>query len=178
MENIKKLFFEETLRRWHFEQIRKESNLSRERVNHFLKQLQKQGLIKRIKLRRKMPYHIANKDNPLFRVQKRLYGLQILADSGLFTQLASCKNIKTAILFGSFSRGDWSKSSDIDLFIYGDDSEFDKSKFESILKREIQVFSFKEPKKVKELDSKLIPNILKGVTLTESIEPFKVSINA
>lgn len=178
-EIIKAIFFNHTLQRWHFESIIKETKMSRERVNYFLKQLIKEGFIKRIKPRGKMPYYIANRESPKFRTEKRLFGLNLIERSGLFEHLNSLKNIKTVILFGSFARGDWSKSSDIDLFLYGDDQEFDKGNFEKKINREIQLFSYKDPGKIKrELDPKLIPNIVKGFNIKENIEPFEVMINA
>ena|SRR3989344_6016612 len=176
MEKLKSLFYEQSLRRWHFKDLIEESGLSRERVNYYLNQLKKEKFIQRIKVKAKMPYYSANIHSPAFRTGKRLYGLQILAESGLLAHLASCKGIKTAILFGSFARGDWNKSSDIDLFVYGDDNEFNQGFFEKKLGREIQVFSYDQPSKIKELDPSLIPNILKGISLTDSIEPFKIGI--
>ena len=135
-EKIKALFFAETLRRKHFEDIVKESEVSRERINHFLKKLIKEKFILRIKPKGKMPYYIANRDFPKFRSEKRIYGLKLLEQIGLFDHINSLKDIKTAILFGSFSRGDWNKSSDIDLFIYGDVKYFEKGKLETKIKRE------------------------------------------
>ena len=178
-EKIKTLFFNETLKRWHFEELVKETGISRERVNYFLKELLEEGFIKKVKQKGKMPYYLANRESIKFRNEKRLYGLSILSKSGLFEHISKLKKIKTAILFGSFSRGDWSKSSDIDLFIYGDDKDFAEGEFEIKLDKEIQTFSYKDPKKIKkELDSKLIPNIIKGFYIKESLEPFKVDINA
>ena len=173
MKEIKQMFFNDTLRRWYFEDIIKESKISRERVNYFLKQLLKEDLIKRIKPRDKRPYYLANRDSSKFRNEKKLYGLNLLNKSGLFEHLNDIKKIKTAIIFGSFSRGDWGKSSDIDLFLYGDDNEFNQTEFEKKLKREIQIF-----KDLKRLDPKVIPNIVKGFYIKQSIEPFKVDINA
>ncbi|MEK6905355.1 MAG: nucleotidyltransferase domain-containing protein, partial [Nanoarchaeota archaeon] len=109
----------------------------------------------------------------------KLYGLRMLEESGLFENLNSCKGIKTAILFGSFARGDWSKSSDIDLFIYGDDTEFSKKAYEKNLHREIQVFAYQNKNEIKRtLDPAVIPNIVKGFHITENIEPFEVNIYA
>ena len=87
--------------------------------------------------------------------------------------------IKSAFIFGSFSRGDFNKSSDIDLFIFGDDKDFDKARFESKLGKEIQLFSYDNVKKLrKELDKKVIVNIFKGFNIKENIEPFRVELNA
>ena len=178
-EKIKELFFNDALRRWHFEALLRESGLSRERVNHFLKELLKEKLILRVKKKGKMPYYLANRDSAKFRSEKRLYGLTILEQSGLFENLTSHKGIKTAILFGSFARGDWSKSSDIDLFIYGNDTEFEKGVYETRLHRDIQVFAYQNTKMLKkDLDPTVIPNIAKGFFVTGSIEPFEVKIHA
>lgn len=178
-EKLKELFFNDTLRRWHFETLLKESRISRERVNHFLKELIKEKIIVRIKKKGKMPYYLANIDSAKFRSEKRLYGLNLLEKSGLFEDINNCKDIKTAILFGSFARGDWSKSSDIDLFIYGEDKDFNKGLFETKLHRDIQVFKYEDKKTLKmNLDPAVIPNIAKGFFITEGIEPFEVKVHA
>lgn len=176
---MKELFFRESLRRWHFEDLLRESGLSRERVSHFLKIFVKERFIKRIKPRGKMPFYIANRESAHFRAEKKLFGFKLLESSGLIEHLNSLEGVKTAIVFGSFARGDWNKSSDVDLFTFGNVTEFDKGLFERKLKREIQLFSFEHAADVKkELDSKLVPNIVSGINIKESLEPFEVSIRA
>lgn len=178
MNSLSALFFEHTLRRWHFEDLVRESKLSRERVNHFLKELLKTKLVKRVKPRNKQPYYLANHLLPKFRFEKRFYGLKFLEESGLFEHLATCSEIKTAILFGSFSRGDWGRSSDIDLFIYGQDTQFNRGKFERSLNREIQLFSYPTLEKAKTfLEPKVLVNIAKGFYITEKEFPFEVKIH-
>lgn len=178
-DKLKALFFHNTLRRWHFKAILQESEISRERINYFLKELLKEGFILRVKDKGKMPYYLVNNDSAKFRSEKRLYGLKLLEQSGLFEDLNLCKNIKTAILFGSFARGDWDKSSDIDIFIYGDDKDFNKGLYENKLRRELHLFTYKNKKTLKKsLDQTVIPNIAKGFFITDSIEPFEVSIHA
>jgi predicted nucleotidyltransferase len=177
MEQIKALFFNNTLKRWYFKEIIDQSGMSRERVNHYLKILLKEKFIIRTKPKQKMPYYTANIDLDQFRMEKRFYGLNMLKE--LFEQIQKNPKIKTAILFGSFCRGNWDKSSDIDIFIYGDTTELDKAKLETKLKHEIQLFTYKTPQEIKrELDPKVIDNILKGFNIKENIEPFKVEINA
>jgi DNA-binding Lrp family transcriptional regulator len=176
-ENVKTFFFEATLKRWSFTELVKESGISRERVNYYLKKLMKEKFIRRIKPKQKMPYYITNRETSKFRFEKRMYGLTLLEQSGLFEHLSSLKEIKTAILFGSFARGDWNQSSDVDIFIYGDDKNFAKGEFEHKIKREIQVFSYKNSKEIKkELDAALIPTIAQGFNIKESLEPFEVSL--
>jgi predicted nucleotidyltransferase len=169
---LKSLFFLHSLRRWHFEDLVKESGMSRERVHFFLKELQNEGFITRVKPRGKMPYYVANVEEAGFRNQKKLHGLSLLQESGLFDHLNLCGGIKTAILFGSFARGDWGTSSDVDLFLYGDDVEFDKERFEEVLGREIQVFSDGTT-----LDPHILPNIVSGFRIVEKESPFEVRIH-
>lgn len=178
MERLKEFFFNESLRRWHFEALLRETSMSRERLNYFLKKLAKNELIKRVKPKGKMPYYVANRESLKFRLEKRLLGIKALTSSGLLEHISSIDEVKTAIVFGSFARGDWSKSSDIDLFLYGNSEYFEKGKFESILRRDIQLFSYDDYKKIrKELDPKLIPNIINGFNVKGSLEPFEVIVN-
>ena len=177
IEKIKAFFFHEALRKWSFRDLIQESKISRERVNHYLRELIREKFVRRVKLRGKMPYYIANRNSSKFRFEKQLHGLILLEQSGLFEHLNSLKEIKTAILFGSFARGDWGKSSDIDLFIYGDDKNFIKGKFEHKIKREIQLFSYQNLTEIKkELNPKLFLNIVQGFNIKESLEPFEVSL--
>ncbi len=176
MEKIKIMFFNEPSRHWHFKDILSESKMSRERVNYFLKELAKEGLIVRVKPRGKMPYYTANMESLKFSYEKKIYGLKVLQD--LFEHVNCVEGIRTAILFGSFARGDWGKSSDIDLFIYGDAKGFEKGRLETRLGREIQLFYYDDPNKMrKELDPKLIPNIASGFSIKGSLEPFEVVLN-
>lgn len=176
---MKELFFRESLRQWHFEDLKRESGLSRERIAHFLKVFVKERVIKRTKPRGKMPFYISNRENAHFRAEKKLFGLQMLENSGLIEHLSNLKCVKTAIIFGSFARGDWNKSSDVDLFVFGDSDAFEKGVFEQKLQREIQLFSFDNVTDMKhELDPNLLSNIVKGFNVKESLEPFEVSIRA
>ena len=179
MNPLLRLFFEQTLRHWHFEDLLKASEMSRERLHFYLKQLLRENVVRRIKPRGKMPYYLARYESPEFRLQKRLYGLQLLEQSGLFAHVLTISGIKTALLFGSFARGDWDQSSDVDLFLYGDSSSFRKGFFETKLKRELQIFSFQQANDVKKnLDPALVKNIITGFNIKGNVEPFEVKIHA
>lgn len=176
---LKPLFFHSSLQHWHFKDLIKESKLSRERVNFYLKELLKEKLIFREKPLKKQPYYCAKNQSPSFRLEKRIYGLSLLEESGLFEHFLSSPKIKTAILFGSFARGDWGKSSDVDLFIYGQDKGFNKGEIELKLHRELQVFGFKSAKEMKKkVSSELLANIAKGFNIKGTLEPLEVSIHA
>ena len=178
MEKLKSLFFEETLKNWHFNEIVRQSCMSRERVNHYLNELLKIGFLKYVKPSNRMPYYTANRESEQFRFEKKMYGINLLHETGFFKYINSMPNIKTAIIFGSFSRGDFGKSSDVDLFVFGNTDGFEMVKFEGLIKKEIHLINYNNVKLLKkELDPALIPNIIKGFNIKDCLEPFEVEIN-
>lgn len=176
-DRIKYLFFEGSAGPWHFENIVKRAKLSRERAHYYLKELVKESHIRRVKPKGEMPYYIAIYDSEKFKNEKRICGLTMLQKSGLFAHICENKEIKSAILFGSFASGYWHKDSDIDLFIYGKADNFEKGKYELILGREIQVFCYDDKDKMKkELSPGLLPNIASGFKIKGNLEPFLVNV--
>lgn len=162
---------------WHFEELHKAARISKPQLSNWLQKLAKEGLVKKVKPRGKMPYYIAMEQNPDFRYLKRLYAIQLLTDCGFLSHLASLKGVKVAILFGSFSRYDWYDHSDIDVFIFGDDQAFEQGKFELKLRREIQVHTAKNQSDLQRME-KLLPYIIAGDFIKGSIEELGVEVHA
>lgn len=162
---------------WHFEDIVKQAKISRSRLSGWLKKLEKEHIIKKIKIKGKMPYYIQDIQSANFKNKKRIFALEMLQESGLLNHIVSLKKAKVAILFGSFSRYDWYKDSDIDIFIYGEDDEFEQGKYEIKLKREIQVHTAKNRKDLKKIEN-LLPYIISGNILKGSIQDLGVDIRA
>ncbi len=177
-EHIKALFFNYNTKHWHFEALVEESGLSRAQTNAWLKRLVNEGMIKRVKPKEKMPYYTACYDAPAFLMQKRLYAYKLFEVSGFLEHLMQLKKAKTIIIFGSFARSDWHNESDIDLFIYGNANDFEKGYYEKKLKREIQVFHYQNKQTIKRLEPTVIPNILAGIHVKGTIEPFEVRASA
>ncbi len=175
-DSILELFYNSS-KHWHFEEIMEHANISRPQLAKWLRTLENEGIIKRIKPKGKMPYYVHDFHNPKFSVRKRLYAQQKLALSGLLDHLASLDKAKVVILFGSFSRWDWYKDSDIDIFIYGSDDEFKQGKFELKLHRDIQVHIAKDKNDLKRMD-KMMPYIVSGNFIKGSIDDLGVEISA
>ncbi len=162
---------------WHFEGLRKAAAISKPQLSLWLKRYEKQGLIRKIKPKGKMPYYVPMQENPYYQAKKRLYAMKLLTDSGLLSHLANLKSARVVILFGSFSRWDWYKDSDIDIFIYGSDSDFEKRKYELKLQKEIQLHTARDGNDLKRID-KIIPYIIAGDFVKGSIEDLGVKIEA
>lgn len=164
---IKELFYNYPTKEWHFEQLIKESRLSRAQTNAWVKKLKNTNLIKKIKLKGKMPFYIANYEHPNYQNSKRLYALNQLHESGLLNYLSSFP--ATVIIFGSFSRWDWYQNSDIDIFLYGNTKDIYVGKFKSKLNRKIQIFSGQNQQDLKKMGPALLKNIIKGTTIKGNI---------
>ena len=162
---------------WHFEELHKATLISKPQLSYWLKRYEKGGIIKKIKPRGKMPYYVLMQDNPDYKNKKRLYAMKLLTESGLLSHLSTLKGARVVILFGSFSRWDWYKDSDIDIFIYGSDDDFEQGKYELKLNREIQVHIAKDKTGLKRID-KMIPYIIAGDFIKGSIQDLGVKIEA
>ncbi|MBI2176608.1 nucleotidyltransferase domain-containing protein [Candidatus Woesearchaeota archaeon] len=162
-ESILQLILESSpLKEWHFGEIVAESKVSRAVANKWLKKYVKEGLLKRVKTQGRFPYITAGGNNPVYQSRKRLYALEMLHKSRLMQQLISLKSAKTVVIFGSIARGDWYKSSDIDIFIYGRAEGLNKGLYESRLKRSIEIHEFESRKELKEVKTGLLTNVLNG----------------
>ncbi|MBI2666185.1 nucleotidyltransferase domain-containing protein [Candidatus Woesearchaeota archaeon] len=176
-DNILELFFNYPTREWHFEEILKETHLSRSKTAPWLKKLTEEKIIQRVKEKGKMPYYVGKHASPAYQQKKRLFSYKALYASGLLNHLASLKKIKTAIIFGSFSRSDWHKKSDIDLFLYGDPEGLHIAKYELSLHKDIQPFICKTSEEIEKLGEKLLKNIIKGNIIKGNIDFVEVKFH-
>jgi hypothetical protein len=172
------LFFNSPTREWHFEEILKEAKIARSRAVLWLEKFVREGLVRRVKERYRMPYYVGNCESPEYQNRKRIFGLGMLQDSGLLNHLASLGKAKSVILFGSFSRWDWHESSDIDVFIYGDPEGLKIASYEFKLHRNIQLFICQENRELNVLGPGLIKNIISGDLIKGDLNFVKVAANA
>ncbi len=178
MENsVLEEFFNYPSKHWHFVELSNKLNLAQSKLDKWLKKFQKQGIIVKIKEKGKMPHYISNYDNPNYQYKKRIFALNRLYGSGLLSHLASLKKTKSIIIFGSFSRSDWHKNSDIDIFIYGDPAGLNIGKYERILHYDIQLFTSKNKKELTRLGAGLLRTIIRGNLIKGDI-PKEVIANA
>ena len=166
--NVLDLFFNYP-KHWHFEDLLNESKLSRGRLNFWLSSLRKDRLIRRIKPKNKNPYYVGNVSDSSWQVRKRMYALNSLYEKGLLSHLHSL-GAQTVIIFGSFSRWDWYDDSDIDIFILGDPSRFEKGRFEKAFGREIHLFVAEDDNDLSRFPEGLLKNIADGFVVKGSAQ--------
>src|SRR3989344_4899665 len=176
-EMILELVYNNPTKHWHFEEIIKKAKISRPQLNNWLKKFLKEEIIKRLKPKDRMPYYVANYENPNYQNKKRLFILNKLNDSGFLKHLLELHKAKTIILFGSLSRWDWYKDSDIDLFILGNSEGLREEEFSKKLHRNIQIFSYKNKRELEKLNQGLLKNIIEGYKIKGYLDFLEVKLN-
>lgn len=156
------VFFDDPLPEGGFQlrELSRKVKLAPKSVKLYLKELEKERLIISKRLHN-YPVYYSNRDNDYFRLLKKLNLILRIKESGLLDYLDQCMP-DVIILFGSASRGEDIKESDIDLYLQCDAKELNLNKFESVLNRKISPFFQKNFNK---LSRELKNNIVNGVKL-------------
>lgn len=98
---------------------------------------------------------------------KRVYNLKSIYSSGLMAQLSKQFPGSTIVLFGSYSLGEDTEESDVDLAIIGyNKKKIDLISFENKLQRKIQLHFFNN---LKNINKNLKESIINGQTLKGAI---------
>jgi predicted nucleotidyltransferase len=172
-ENILKLILENSpLKEWHFEEIVRSAKVTKLVANKWLKKYISEGLLRHVKEKGRFPHYTVGSNNQIYYSMKRIYALEQLHKSGLIPKLLSLNKAKTVIIFGSIIKGDWYKNSDIDIFIFGNISDFDKKVYELKLNKNIELHIFENKEEINEVKTGLIKNIINGYVLKGQIQDF------
>lgn len=158
------------LREWRFEELVKESKTTKAVTNKWIKKYLRMGVFAKVKQKGKYPHYTVGNNNPSYYALKRKYVLEQLFDSGLIQQLLSLQQAKTVIIFGSITRGDWYKDSDIDIFILGSAQGLSKQRFEQKLQRPIELHIFENKKEIYNVKTGLVQNVLNGYLVKGQIQ--------
>lgn len=165
-EKIMELLFRFPTTEFHIREISRILKISPPAVSKAVKKLEKEGMLITNK---KFLFEIkANPENPNFRNLKRVNNLKQVYETGLFECLDNKFALDTIILFGSYSRGEDTERSDIDIAIIGSkEKPADLKNFEKIFKRKINLNFYSS---FKNIEINLKSNILNGITLKGGID--------
>jgi len=168
---IRGYFFVHPTEKLRVRQIERTLNAPLPSVIRYTKELDKEGILQAIEIS-KVKFYAANRDSKKFLIEKMLFNIKSLLDSGLLEYLINEFGNPAIILFGSYSKGEDIESSDIDVYIEAaSQPKIDLEKFEKILERKIQPFFYPNIKKVP--NPHLANNILNGIKLNGFVEVFK-----
>ena len=137
-------------------------------VSKSLPMLEKEGLAK---IERSKTMNLSsirfNRDNPKAIALKRTENLRLVYESGLADFLEEKFPGCAVILFGSYSLGEDTEKSDIDIAVIGSKrKEVDLEKFEGLLERSINIQFYED---INKINKNLKSNILNGITLSGAV---------
>jgi len=141
--------------------------VSQTAISKALPQLEREGLVKIEKKSGRWSIKL-NMDNPKVIAFKRAENLKMLYESGAASFLEEELPGATIILFGSYSRGDDTITSDIDIAVIGrKEKELGLAAFEKSLERKINLNFYPS---LKEIHKELRENLCNGIVLAGGIE--------
>ena len=159
---VLEVFFDNPLPEGGFQlrEISRKIDLAPKSVKSYLEELEKESLIIKKKHRiHKYPVYYANRDDHYFKFLKRLSTIRRVKETGLLDYLNESCMPDVIVLFGSASKGEDRKESDIDLYLQCKEKKLNLKKYEKELKRGINIFF--EPDFDK-LSEELKKNIING----------------
>lgn len=150
-------------------QIAKNLKISPTAIAKSLPTMEKEGLIKVTRNANiNLNYVELNRDNQKTMLLKRAENLKLIYELNLVDFLEEEFPGTTIILFGSYSRGEDTTTSDIDIAIIGaKEKHIDLSIFEKKLERKILINHYQ---KLKEVHKELRENLCNGIVLAGGIE--------
>ena len=168
---IREHFFQNPTSKLRVRQIERELHLPLPSVIRYVKELVEEQILSRQSISNIVLY-TANRSSKQFLLEKRSYNNRKLVESGLIEYMIRTLSNPTIIVFGSFSKGEDTKNSDIDLFIETlSSASLNLKPFEKKLDRSIQIFKNSKIHKIK--NKELANNIINGITLNGFIEVYK-----
>lgn len=176
MNNILELFIKEPEREFHVREVAKIMKKSPATISKYLKQYEAQNiLISKSKLNHLL--FRANTESFRFKQIKLNHNLSTIQESGLINYLIEEFNQPEAIvLFGSFSKAEDNKNSDIDLLIISPKKQdLNLEKYEKKLGHKIQLFvhSKSELERLKDKNIELFNNWINGIVIHGYFEVLK-----
>ena len=149
--------------------IAKKINVSPPAITKALPGLEKAGFIKIFQDKETKRWSIElNRENHKIMQLKRVDNLQQVYESGLADFLEKECAGATIVLFGSYSRGDDTVTSDIDVAIIGrKEKQVHTAKYEMILERKIHMSFYESWQKI---HKNLKENLCNGIILTGGVE--------
>ena len=165
---IKEYFFMFPNSKLRVREIERKLKIPLPSVIRYCKELNNEDILTTIKTG-EVVFYTAQRSNDKFLIEKRLNNIRTLYDSGLVNFIKEKLNNPKIIVFGSFSKGEDSEQSDIDLYVETPSKkEIDIKEFENKLSRKLQILKHNKISDIKNIH--LINNIINGITLNGFVE--------
>lgn len=168
-QTIKEHYFVNPSSKLRVRELERKLKLPLPSIIRYCKELEQENILQTI-IMGNVKFYTSSKTEK-YRLEKKLFNLKQIYDSKLIEYLKFELSNPVIILFGSYSKGEDTEESDIDLYIETTSKIPNLERFEKKLKRTIQLFKHKN---IEELQNHhLANNIVNGITLNNYLEVFK-----
>ncbi len=170
-KTIEEYFFVHPTSKLRVREIERVLKLPLPSVIRYCRELEREGLLS-IHKTGKVVCYTSNRTNEKYILEKKLFNIKSLYESGLIEHIKQKLSNPVIIIFGSYAKGEDTEESDIDVYIETP-SKFGLTleSFEKMLKRKIQIFRHAS---LKEVPNKNLSNsIINGVPLNGFVEVFR-----
>lgn len=150
-------------------ELERATNLPLPSITRYVKELIREGIVQK-KIMGTTTFYTAHRTDERYRAQKILYNLNALHETGLIQHLINHYHNAPLRLFGSYSRGEDTEDSDIDIYVQTPLESVSLATFEKKLKRTVQLFTYKDIHAIP--NKELANNIVNGIPLNGYIEVF------
>jgi len=157
---ILRIFFDYPTRKFQLREISRIIHLGLPSVINHVKDLEKQGFIKKISGGVYDSY--TSDKTEMFKIYKKNDILIRLHESGLVDLLVDTVVPDAIVLFGSASKGEDIEESDVDLFLVAKEKQMDLKVFEKKINRKISLH-FED--KIQNIPKELLNNIVNGIVI-------------
>jgi predicted nucleotidyltransferase len=165
---IKEFFLEHPSSKMRVREIERELKLPLPSVIRYTKELAEEGILKKANVSN-ITYFTANAADERYVLEKKLFNIRRLYDSGLIKFIKEEYSNPAIILFGSCAKGEDTEKSDIDLYVEAKVGNLEE--YEKKLNKKIQLFCHKNIHEIK--NKELANNILNGTVLSGFLEVLK-----
>lgn len=156
---VLKLFLYNPTSSFRLRELSRKVGLAPLSISNYLKEFEKEGLIK-INIKENIKSYIAQRENITFSRYQKLSVQYELYDSGIIDKIWNETNPEAVILYGSYAKGEAIETSDIDLFIIGQEKKINLSEYIKKMSKEIHLIFQPKDKISNELKNNLINGII------------------
>lgn len=167
---IREHFFQNPSSKLRVRQIERKLDLSLPSVIRYCEELEEERILKTVETSGVI-FYTADRGSDKFLFEKKVFNLKQIRKSGVTKYLKEKLHNPTIILFGSYSKGEDTEESDVDLYVETLSKEkVELKKFEKLLQRRIQLFRHENIKEI--TNPHLANNVINGITLNGFLEVF------
>jgi predicted nucleotidyltransferase len=158
--------FENPTKSFYVRELSRKLHFAPTSITNSINTLKRENLIKKEKIGNILSFKL-NREDPNTFILKKIRNLERLYNLGIIEFLFEKLPGTTIVLFGSYSQGEDTEESDIDLaIIESENKDINLKNFEKKLSRKIQLHFFKDLKSIR---PNLRENIINGITLKGSM---------